>query len=54
MSQIYRADVGEITERSPRTPEYRLSQGTAIVAIAALSLLFWLPILLPLVELLHR
>jgi hypothetical protein len=48
MSQIYSADAGEITERNPRTEENRLSQGASMVAIAALSLLFWLPILLPL------
>jgi hypothetical protein len=54
MSQIYTADVGEITGRNRRTPEDRLSQRTAVVAIAALSLLFWLPILLPFAALLHR
>jgi len=54
MSQIYTADVGEIARRNRRAPEDRLSQRAAAIAIAALSLLFWLPILLPFVALLHR
>jgi hypothetical protein len=54
MSQIYAADVGEISGGQRRAPQGRLSQRAAIVAIAALSLLFWSPVLLPLAALLHR
>jgi hypothetical protein len=54
MSQIYIADISEIAEQNRKAPDDQLSQRVAILAIAALSLLFWTPILLPFAALLHR
>jgi hypothetical protein len=54
MSQIYAVDLGAIGKQNRPTPEDRLSQRAAILAIVVVSLLFWTPMLLPLVTLLHR
>ncbi len=54
MSQIYITDISELAERNRKGPDDQLSQRAAILAIAALSLLLWTPILLPFAALLHR
>ncbi len=54
MSQIYITDISEIAEQNRKGPEDRLSQRAAMLAIAALSLVCWSPILLlPFAQLLH-
>jgi hypothetical protein len=54
MSQIYTSELREMVGRNRRAPEDRLPQRTGMLAIIVLSLLLWLPILLPLAALLHR
>ncbi len=54
MSQLYVMGGGAVTAPSGKEPQGRLSQRAAIIAIAALSLLLWSPILLPFTALLHR
>jgi hypothetical protein len=54
MSQLYAMGIGEAAGKNRRGPDDRLSQRAAILAITALSLLLWSPILLPLAALLHR
>jgi hypothetical protein len=54
MSQIYITDISEIAEQKWKGADDQLSQRVAILAIAALSLLLWTPIVLPLAALLHR
>ncbi|HEY3908432.1 MAG TPA: hypothetical protein VGM07_00915 [Stellaceae bacterium] len=47
-------DAVAVTGPRRNGPRDRLSQRAAIVAIAALSLLLWAPLVLPLAALLHR
>ena len=54
MSQLYFMSGDALTAPSGKAPQGRLSQRAAILAITALSLLLWSPILLPFTALLHR
>jgi hypothetical protein len=54
MSQTYIWELGDADKNNPDGPSERLSPRTAILVIAALSLLLWSPILLPFAALLHR
>jgi hypothetical protein len=54
MSQIYTVSLGEAGGKNRKGPDERLSQRVAIMAIAALSVLLWAPILLPFAALLDR
>jgi hypothetical protein len=53
MTYIYTSEINGSSEQRRSAEEDRLSPAAAVFAIFAISLLFWTPLLLPVLRLLH-
>jgi hypothetical protein len=53
MSDIYSSEINALSGERRSAGEERLSRRAALFAALALSLLFWAPLLLPMLMLLH-
>jgi hypothetical protein len=53
MSDIYSSEINDLSGERRSAGEERLSRRAALFAALALSLLFWAPLLLPMLMLLH-
>jgi hypothetical protein len=54
MSDIYTSEINDIVGQQPAAGEDRLSPRTAIYTVLGLSLLGWMPLLLPVLVFFHH
>lgn len=54
MLPTYSSSIEGIADRDPRETPERLSRRAAIIAVFGLALIAWVPLLVPLIVILHR